>query len=253
MMKTLSDIAYYISFPSEVPKPFGAMHIISLVFTAVITFVIVRMFKTAEKRYEKRLFLIAGIILILGELYKQFVITFRGGFSYAFFFFPMQFCSTPLYAFPLAFFAKNEKLYEGAVFYSATYCVFAGALVLIYPSSVFCNSGAINVQSLIHHAVMVAVGIALLSRYFGRFTAAGVAHGVGIFTFFLFVAVGINLAMGEGVNMYYLNPLSPIKVPVLSFLSRILPFPVVPILYAVVFTGIAIVISGVLFRRKRSE
>lgn len=241
----MDKIAELISFPTETPKPYGLFHIISLIFTVVLTVFLTRILKNGDKRTEKRLFLIASAIIIAGELYKQLVLSFeKGYFEYNVYFFPMQFCSTPLYVYPLAFFAKNKRLYEGAVFYSATYCLFAGTIVLMYPGSVFCNLGGINVQSLLHHGIMVAVGIALLVKHYGKFQKSSFWYGSGIFLFFLSVAILLNFNFGEKVNMYYLNPFSPVKVPIVSGLIEWLPYPIAVAVYAIFFSLIAFLISG---------
>ena len=121
----MEKIAEFISFPTETPKPYGLFHIISLIFTVTMTVFLIRILRKGDTRTEKRLFLTASAIIIVGELYKQFVLSFeKGYFEYNVYFFPMQFCSTPLYVYPLAFFAKNKRLYDGAVFYSATFSRF---------------------------------------------------------------------------------------------------------------------------------
>ena len=241
----MEKFAKLISFPTEVPKPYGIFHIISLIFTLAMSVFIIRVLKNGDKRAEKRFFFIASAIIIAGEIYKQFVLSFeKGYFEYNVYFFPLQFCSTPLYVYPLAFFTKSEKLYGGAVFYSASYCLFAGALVLLYPGSVFCGMGGINLQSILHHAVMVALGSALLARHYGKFSKTDFLFGTGIFLFFLFAANVFNFIFKEGVNMYYLNPFSPVKVPIVSGLVSALPFPFAVSLYAIFFSLIAFLISG---------
>ncbi len=245
MGKIFLNIANLLSFPTEVPKPYGAFHIVTLILAVILTVFLTCILRNGDKRTEKRLFLIASAIIIAGELYKQLVLSFeKGYFEYNIYFFPMQFCSTPLYVYPLAFFVKNRKLYDGAVFYSATYCLFAGIIVLLYPGSVFCAFNGINVQSLFHHGVMVAVGSALLVRHYRKFSKKSFLYGTVIFLFFLLVAIAFNFAFGEKVNMYYLNPLSPVKVPIVSGLIEWLPYPIAVSVYAIFFSLIAFLISG---------
>lgn len=242
----MEKILSIISFPTETPKPYGFFHIISLILAVTMTVFITRILKNGDKHTEKRIFLIASAIIIAGELYKQLVLSFeKGYFEYNVYFFPMQFCSTPLYVYPLAFFTKNKRLYDGAAFYSATYCLFAGTIVLLYPGSVFCNFGGINVQSLLHHGIMVAVGAALLIRHYRNFSKSSFLYGTGIFLFFLSVAIAFNFSFGEKVNMYYLNPLSPVRVPIVSGLIEWLPYPIAVAVYAIFFSLIAFLIGGV--------
>ena len=242
----MEKIAKFISFPTEVPKPYGIFHIISLIFTLAMGVFLIRILKNRDKRTEKRLFLIFSVLLVAGEVYKQFVLSFENGyFEYNVYFFPLQFCSTPLYVYPLGLFTKSKRLYGGAVFYSATYCLFAGTLVLLYPGSVFCNMGGINLQSVIHHAVMVIFGISLLIKHYGKFSKTDFFFGTGIFLFFLFVANVFNFVFKERVNMYYLNPFSSVKVPIVSGLVAGLPFPFAVFVYAFVYTVIALLLSGV--------
>lgn len=241
----MEKIAKFISFLTETPKPYGFFHTVSLIFTVVLTVFLSRILKNGDKRTEKRIFFVLSAVIIAGELYKQFVLSFENGyFEYNVYFFPMQFCSTPLYVYPLAFFTKSKRLYSGAVFYSATYCLFAGTTVLLYPGSVFCNLGGINVQSLLHHGIMVSLGAALLVRHYRNFSKSDFLYGTGIFLFFLSIAILFNFTFKEKVNMYYLSPFSPVKVPIVSGLIDWLPYPIAVAVYAIFFSLIAFLISG---------
>lgn len=249
MEKILCDIADSISFATEAPSVYGVFHIISLAISITVMLLAIRALKNSGKRTEKTLFLIASVVMIIGELYKQFVLTFNDGhFEYNMFFFPMQFCSTPIYVYPIAAAAKNEDLYNGAVLYSATYCLLAGAVVLVYPQTIFCDMAGINVQSIVHHGIMFAFGAALLVKHWGKHTLKSFGYCFGLFIFFLAIAVGINIGVGETVNMYYLNPTSAIKAPVIGTTLEFLPAPLVIFLYILVYTTGAILASGIPFR-----
>ena len=91
---------------------------------------------------------------------------------------------------------------------------------------------------------MVAVGASLLVRHHRKFSKSSFLYGTAIFLFFLSVAILFNFSFKEKVNMYYLSPFSPVKVPIVSGLIELLPFPFALAVYAIFFSLIAFLMGG---------
>ena len=81
--------------------------------------------------------LITALVVILLEIYKQINYTFsyEGAitFDYQWYAFPFQFCSTPMYVGLLVGLFRKGKIHDALCAYLATYAVFAGLCVMIYP------------------------------------------------------------------------------------------------------------------------
>lgn len=247
-MEKLHEIALAITFRMKTPDFYGGFHlawIFLTLFSCVAAVAFVR--KDLPDGEEKRLRAVYGVsslVLWIGEGYKQFVYTFSAlPVRYSWYSFPFQFCSTPLYVFPFAFFVRKGKLFDGLTAYSATYSLLAGLLVVLFPGGVFGTNGGINVQSMLHHAVMTAAGAACacrLSRYRADRQKRSLFRAAGTFACLFAAAQVMNFALpaltGQTINMFFTSPYVTANLPVLKPLKEALPYPVFLCGYFAVFT-----------------
>ena len=148
----------------EAPVTLGAFHLSFVAAFIVLTALAVLLFKNCS---DKTLRFITGfvwVVILLLEIYKQVVFCLYledGVFSwdYAWYIFPFQFCSSPLYIFPIIAFSSNEKLRQRCIAYMMTFSLFAGLAVFCYPNDVFVVTTGINYQTMIHHGFQLALGI----------------------------------------------------------------------------------------------
>lgn len=232
-----------IGFWRERPNvPFDLFHLFWLIFTFVGIILVVTFY---DKKSLRILYTVSAILMLIGEIYKQFVYSFSTGtFDYQWYYFPMQFCSTPLYAFTLASILKKGKLYDYISAYSGTYCIFAGMTVLLIPQTVFSPYLGVSVQSMLHHSLMVIVGAAALREYAKTFSLKLFMGGFYIFIFFFIIAEVLNfvipLTTGEQVNMYFISKYMDLDVPFLSHVKKAFPYWFFVFLYALVYSEISI-------------
>lgn len=108
-----------------------------------------------------------GILLLSIELYKQLVfLDLREGLAeYDWYGFPLQFCSIPLFLYPVVPFIKNEKIKEAFYAFIAIFNLIAGLSVMVLGVGVFTNEVSISVHTMIWHGSMVVVAIYLISAY----------------------------------------------------------------------------------------
>ncbi len=151
-------------------QEYGLFHCIFFALTiAAMVFAVIYTLKKGEKNLYF-LYVLSSVLMWVGELYKQFCYSFKTGtFHYEWYFFPWQFCSTPLYTFLFCAIAKKGKLYDAVSAYNATYALFAGTCVMLYPSTLVNNYG-ISFQSLLHHALMMITGVSALVLYAKKFS-----------------------------------------------------------------------------------
>lgn len=234
------------------PTLFGTFHLVSLALTVALTVILSLVYK---KRHEKVriMVLVITIIVILFEIYKQINYTFQpeNGFKadYQWYAFPFQFCSTPMYIGLLAGLTKQGKVHRAACAYLATFAVFAGLCVMIYPGDVFIETVGINIQTMICHGTMIAVGIALLATGYVKLEHKTILRAIPIFAICVTLAMIMNevavkspLVGGETFNMFYISPHFTGTLPIYSEVQKIVPYPWNLVIYIAGFSLAAYVI-----------
>ena len=209
--------------------------------------------KFYDKKLLNYLYLIAVIIMLVGEIYKQLVLSFlTGKFLYQWYYFPLQFCSTPIYTYLLATILKKGKLYDWLGGYHSTYCIFAGLTVMAFPSSVYSHHLGIYVQSMIHHSLMIWVGVCALKTYAKTFNVKQFLGAFGVFVIFLTIAEIFNLLIptltGQPVNMYFIGNSMNIDLPILSHVKNAFPYPFFVFIYILVYTEISIGLAFLFYK-----
>lgn len=227
------------------PELYGWFHILSLVLT-VLLIVILLKFRTNEKNIRWILG-ITSIIVILLEVYKQlyFCIDINQNitFEYRWNLFPWQFCSTPMYIGLLASIVKNRKLHYRLCCYLCTYALMAGICVMIYPSSVFTENVLINIQTMVNHGTMVAIGVYLLLCDYVKCEKKTLLEAFKVFSVCITIAIILNewayycgIVNEYPFNMFYISPYVKGELPVFGDIQAVVSYPVSLIVYIVGFT-----------------
>ena len=115
-------------------------------------------------RFTRIVVLTYSILGIILEIYKQLNFSFNstsGEWSYQWYAFPFQFCSTPMYVGLIAGCCKEGGFQKFLYSYLATFALFAGLSVMFYPGDVFTRTIGINIQTMVCHGGMVVMGIYL--------------------------------------------------------------------------------------------
>lgn len=212
--------------------------------------------------------LTVSIIVAALELYKQinYSFSYSNGihYDYQWYAFPFQFCSTPMYVGLLAGVFRRGKFHDALCAYLATFSVFAGLCVTVYPGDVFVGTVGINIQTMICHGSMIVLGVYLF--YTGHVKAQiktllkaipVFATCVGLAAMMNEVAYATGLLERETFNMFFISPYCAPSLPVYSLVQNAIPFPWCLVVYILAFTLasaiillIAMGIFGVAARKK---
>ncbi len=187
-----------------------------------------------------------ALIVIALEIYKQLQYSFSydGGvqFDYQWYAFPFQFCSVPMYVGLLSGFARG-KLQSYLYSFLATFAVFAGACVMVYPGDVFTSSVWINIQSMVCHGSMLVVGIFLYYTGAAKAEHKTILRGMAVFSVAVCMAVVLNeLAVVVGIvpnetfNMFFVSRHCEPSLPVYSSVQAVVPYPWCLFIYIAGFT-----------------
>lgn len=243
-MPFLQEILRILDSDMAKPELYGWFHILSLVITGGITFVLCRYSKKLQPR---KVVLITAIIVSLLEIYKQinYSFSYTDGitFDYQWYAFPFQFCSTPMYIGLLAGLTRRGKLHEAANAYLATYAVFAGVCVMLYPSTVFISTIGINIQTMICHGSMIVIGVYLLYSGYVKVAHKTILKAIPVFAVCVAIACVMNetayrtgLLERETFDMFFISPYGTPSLPVYSLVQNAVLFPWCLVIYIAAFT-----------------
>ncbi len=251
--------------------PYGWFHILSLALSVAAGVLLTKRYKAPTEQQVRRVLLVTAIVCLVLEVYKQVVYSFYLDgdvvrFRYQWFVFPFQFCSTPMYIGLLAGLTRG-KWHGCFAAYLASYAVFAGLSVMVWPTAVLTDVIGVNIQTMVCHGSMISIGIFLLCSGYVKTDFATFQKGVPVFVTVFLMALTMNeVAYRLGVfnygefNMFYLSPYGQPVVPVLSAIQRHFPSPVPQLAYLVLFSVIAYLmmllfrgINGAIARVKRGK
>ena len=242
------------------PESYGLFHIACIIAAVLLTVLVCKLFKDTSDRAVNVLTACVWVVLVVLEIYKQLIFGFEleeGKFvwDYAWYAFPFQFCSSPLYILPIIAFTKNEKLRDACIAYMMTFSLFAGLAVFCYPGDVFIRTIGINYQTMIHHGSQILMGIFYAVRYRGKFGVRFFFGGVSVFVVMSFIAMVLNvgvyhafLAFGidETFNMFYISPYFDCTLPLLSTVYEKIPYVGFVCVYFFGFILCALIVYSIL-------
>ena len=261
-MSFLEKIHNLLDYQITCPESYGAFHIVSLIIIAAITFAICKRFGNGSERTERRIALYFWIILLAFEIYKQlnYAISFDEGkfvWDYRWYIFPFQFCSSPLYILPLIAFLPSCRVREAIIAFLATFSLFAGLAVCIYPNDVYVETLGIDIQTTVHHGSQVILGIFFAIRRMPLSTFKEKKNyllgSVSVFSAFAAAAMLLNIVgyhalnffgIDETFNMFYISPYFACSLPLLSIVYDLVPYPVFLVIYLLGFAFVAFIMMS---------
>lgn len=253
-MNLFEKFVYALSGRMAEPAVYGWYHIMWLVIMLVATVLIAYFFKDASDKTIKKIMFIAWITIFLFEIYKETVIAFElvdgvPTWDYDWKQFPFQFCSTPFYILPLAIFLKDGKVRDACISYLATFGLFAGAIVMILPTTVLGERIGNNIQTMYHHSTMVVIGVLLLVVNRKKLDFKFLYTAMIVFCVCLLIALALNIIMHfalpeteESFNMFYIGPYESCDLPILSAIQPHVHPIVFILIYAIGFCIVSTIV-----------
>lgn len=250
-MSFLQNVLRIMDASMETPTLFGWFHLLWLAITLVSGIALCAWHRKGgdERRVRNVVFGVAVTVMIL-EIYKMinYSFSYEDGivFDFQWYAFPWQFCSTPMYVGFLAGLIRKGKVHDSLCAYLATYAVFAGAAVMVYPGNVFIRTIGINIQSMICHGSMITVGMYLLYTGYVKLEHKTILKALPVFACTLLIAVILNeiayysgLLETETFNMFFISRHLESTLPVYSLVHNAVPFPINLLIYIAGFTAAA--------------
>lgn len=244
------SVLSFLDASMETPLPYGWFHILFFLLSFLAAIPLCRYPKKPSDEHIRRVVWITAAVVAVLEIYKQinYSFSYENGISYDYqwYAFPFQFCSTPMYVGLLAGIFKKGKVHESLCAYLATYALFAGVSVMVYPVSVFISTIGINIQTMICHGSMITVGIYLFYSGYVKLSHKTILKAMPVFAVGVALAAIMNeiakatgLLERETFNMFFISPHCEPSLPVYSLVQAYVPFPFCLVLYILGFTAAA--------------
>ena len=233
------------------PTPYGWFHLMCFAIVIALSVLAVVFRKKISVKTVNIILLVTGIVMIVFEVYKQIIMNFdNGAFQpYAWYIFPFQFCSTPMYLMTLAGILRKGKVYDCIISYLGTFSLFAGLAVMFVPTTVFIPTIGINIQTMVVHGGMVVIGVLLLATQTTKVEWKTILKALILFGIMVFVAFIMNIiwhfvgpADEHTFNMFFISPWYNCELPLLQMVQDSTPYPVFLLSYIIGFTACATIV-----------
>ena len=255
-------ILAFLDARMQTPTPYGAFHLFWIALIVALCILAVLLGKKCTKRQVNATLGITSALLILLEAYKQLNFSYTvatDSWAYLWYAFPFQFCSTPMYVMLAAACIRKGRLYDCLCAYLATYALFAGLVVMVYPGDVFISTVGINLQTMIHHGAMVVIGVFLYASRTVRAQTKTLLNALPVFLTLSAVALTANVVfhfLSDGAhsfNMFFISPFETPTLVVFDKLFEYLPYPFYLASYILGFTLAAYItlLTAILCIRKK--
>lgn len=253
-MSFLEKVLQFMDMKMKTPELYGWFHILWLLLTVLATAYLCIKYKNASEKQVRNIVFYTAVLVFVLEIYKQINYSFSYGngitFDYQWYAFPFQFCSTPMYIGLLAGAFRKGKVQNALYAYLATYSIFAGLAVMVYPGDVFVRTIGINIQTMICHGSMIVIGVYLLYSGAVKLDGKTMLRAMCVFATTLGIAVVLNeIAYYSGLletdvfNMFFVSRHCDPSLPVYSIVQELVPYPWSLIIYILGFTAAAYLIT----------
>lgn len=248
-MEALGTLLEILDADMQTPQMYGWFHLTFFALSIIAGILLCRYRKSADEGFVRKVLIISAVIVLLLEVYKQINYTFSYdgtviNTDYQWYAFPFQFCSTPMYVSLLAGLVRNKRIHGALCGYLATFALFAGLCVMVYPPQVFISTIGINVQSMICHGTMISVAIWLLGSGYVKAEHKTILKAIPVFLVCVAMAMTMNeiahfsgLLEAETFNMFFISPHCEPSLPVYSLVQAVVPYPWCLIIYVACFSA----------------
>ncbi len=237
---------------NNAPKMFGAFHIAAAVTCIFLSAAAARLLRQYDR---ERIIRAGGYLFLISEIFRQlYLYLIINGRQFAWWYFPFQLCSTPLYLTLLFPYLKKE-VQDGACTYLSTFSLIAALCAFAYPQDMLKEYIPYSVNSFFWHGLMLFFSFFLILKQEVRphtFRSA-----LGIFSLFAGIALLINVAVHalEGgtslIDMFYINPYTSTGQPFFSVIESLFGRPAEIIVYLASLAGAARILYRLILQTEK--
>ena len=246
----------FLQFKIKEPQVFGWFHLTSVAIIAVIIALVIIFRRKISRKFIDNTVLIVGLALVVSEILKQCIYSMDvidgvAIWEYSWRTFPFQFCSVPMYLYVLAVIIRKGKVNDTILCFLATFALFGGGAVLVYPSTVLSSWLYSSIHTMVWHGSMLITAITLLSTKTVELKFKSVLKACIVFVIVLALAEVMNLLWhfygnpDKTFSMFYISPYYECDIPILHDIKEKAPYAVFLLSYIFGFALIACAIMGI--------
>ncbi|MBR2718279.1 MAG: YwaF family protein [Clostridia bacterium] len=247
-METLLRI---LDWPMPKPEMYGWFHQLWLMIPFFAAWLLCRMYHHSPRpqAFVRQVVFRTAVLVAVLELLHQinYNLIWQDGalrLDMQWYAFPFQFCTTPMYAGLLTGVFKKGRVHDALCAYLATYAVFAGLAVMLYPNTIFTGTIITNIHGMVCHASMLTMGIFLYYTGHVKAERRTLLRAIPVFSVFVMMAMVMNeiayraglMDMGHTFNMFFISPHCEPSLPVYSTVQAHVAYPWCLLIYISVFT-----------------
>ena len=263
-MNFFEKFLHFFEGVMERPTNYSWFHLLFMGLVIIATAFFCIKFRDAKDGTIRRIVLICWIVMVVLEIYKQLSFSLSvdenliASWTYNWYAFPFQLCSTPLYVLPFIAFMKDTKIRDCFLSYISSFSLFGGLAVYFYPNDVFTSEIAINIQTMVHHGIQVFLGIFLFVYSRRKANFKFYLKGIPVFAVLVALAIGSNeivyaifqsKGMSDTFNMFYISRHFDCTLPILADIYKkvsFLPFVLIYIIgFVIVSIAVFFIILGI--------
>ena len=195
-----------------------------------------------------RIMLVSGIILLIGELYKQLMNFYVvNDHVYDWWIFPFQLCSLPMYLCPLLIMIHNEKRHRILCTFLLDFNMMGAVATFIDPSGIFHPYWTLTLHGILWHLMLIFVGFVIIFSHEADLTTRGFLQTLPLFAFFCLAAEVLNgiLHRFSAANLFYISPWEMSTQLLFGDIDRILGRPIGILLYILAMAADAWLIHNI--------
>ena len=212
---------------TEAPKPLvlGWFHLMWIGILIIAIALTARFLRRTTEKQNKWILFTFSLICIIFEVLKQLIYSYHGGegWSYQWYAFPFQFCSTPMYVGIIAAFLSDSKVRRAMYGFLAIYGMFGGLCIYLYPEQVFNTDYLfVQIQTMLYHGILFLMGLYLIVSDRIKNKKEFLSGGFSVFLLLVLLAEIFNIiAQYTGIadisnfNMFYISPYKITTLPAL--------------------------------------
>ena len=197
------------ALPMETPPVYGRFHLLFVVFGCAVAIAAAWLLRGCRsEKAAGRVFGIIGIILLLGEIYKQlfhFVIIGKG--SYDWWIFPFQLCSLPMYLCLLMPLIHSSNRRQVLATFLLDFGLLGALGTFIDPSGLMHPDLILTLHGFVWHVILVFLGFYILMSGQADLSLRGFGRTLPLFAFCCILAEIFNYlfhTLGE-IDLFYIS------------------------------------------------
>lgn len=147
----------------------------------------------------------------------------------------------------LAGIIRKGRVHDNLLCYLATFAMFAGLCVMLYPGDVFVEFIGINIQTMVCHGSMIVISCLIFATKSIEINLKSILKALEVFVIVCAIALVANIIWHycgntETFNMFFISPYYNCTLPLLSMIYPKVPYVLFLIIYIVGFTLAATIV-----------